>query len=82
MEFLTPTFSFDIFVDNYFTPFRLLTHLGVNNIRATGVLDKNRLQNALALETNSCKKKERVHFEQRSAHLAKKQCNLCGWLER
>ena len=28
------------------------------------------------------KKKERSHFEQRSAHLAKKQCNLCGWLER
>ena len=32
MESLTPTVSFDIFIDNYFTPFRLLTHLGVNKI--------------------------------------------------
>ena len=37
MECLTPTFSFDIliFMDNCFTFFCLLTHLGVNNIRAT-----------------------------------------------
>ena len=32
MECLTPTVSFDIFIDNYFTPFRLLTHVGVNKI--------------------------------------------------
>ena len=32
MECLTPTVSFDIFIDNYFTPFRLFTHLGVNKI--------------------------------------------------
>ena len=41
---LTPTFSFDIFMDDYFTTFRLLTHLRVNNIRATVVLNKNRLR--------------------------------------
>ena len=35
MECLTSSVSFDIFMDNYFTSFRLLTHLGVNNIRAT-----------------------------------------------
>ena len=39
MECLTPTFSFDIFIDNYFTSFRLFPHLEVNNIRATGVLN-------------------------------------------
>ena len=38
---LTPSVSFEIFMDNYFTSFRLLTHLGVNNIRATRVLNKN-----------------------------------------
>ena len=27
-------------------------------------------------------KKERGNFTQRSAHQAKKQCKLCGWLER
>ena len=41
---LTPSVSFDIFMDNYFTPFRLLAHLGVDNIRATRVLNKNRLR--------------------------------------
>ena len=35
MECLTASVSFEIFMDNYFTSFRLLTHLGVNNIRAT-----------------------------------------------
>ena len=44
MECLTATVSFDIFMDNYFTSFRLLTHLGVNKVRATGVLNKNRLR--------------------------------------
>ena len=32
MECLTPTVNFDIFMDNYFTSFRLLTYLGVINI--------------------------------------------------
>ena len=37
--------SFDIFImNNYFTSFRLLTHIGVNNIRAARVLNKNRLR--------------------------------------
>ena len=35
MECLTPSVSFDIFIDNYFTSFRLLIHLGANNIQAT-----------------------------------------------
>ena len=29
MECLTPTVSFDVFMDNYFISFRLLSHLGV-----------------------------------------------------
>ena len=44
MECLTPTFSFDVFMDNYFTSFCLLTYLGVNNIQATGVLNNSRLR--------------------------------------
>ena len=44
-------------MDNYFTSFRLLTHVGVNNIRATSVLKKIGLANALSLGTNSCKKR-------------------------
>ena len=30
LEYLTQTLSFGLFMDNYFTSFRLLTHLGVN----------------------------------------------------
>ena len=44
IECLTPSFSFDIFMDNYLTSFCLLTHFGVNNIRATGVLNQNKLR--------------------------------------
>ena len=39
MECLTPTVSY-IFMNNYFASFRLLIHLGVNNIQATSVLNK------------------------------------------
>ena len=40
MEYSTPSVTFDIFMGNYFTSFRLFTHLGVNNIRATRTLNK------------------------------------------
>ena len=63
MECLTPTVSFDIFMDNnYFTSFRLLTHLGVNNIPATGVLNKNRLRKCTIIGDKQLQKKERGHF--------------------
>ena len=38
--------------------------------------------NVLSKETNSCQKKECSHFEQRRAHQAERECNLCGWLKR
>ena len=44
VDCLTPTVSFDVFMDNYFTYFCLLIHLGVIIIQATGVLNKNRLR--------------------------------------
>ena len=62
MECLTPSVSFDIFMDNYFISFCLLTHFGVNNIRGHG--------NALSLGRNSSKKNKKVHdhFEQRTSN--------------
>ena len=42
MECLTPVVNFDIFMGNCFTSLRLLTLLGVSNIQATHVLNKNR----------------------------------------
>ena len=43
MKSLTPSVSFKIFMDNYFTSFCLLTHIGVNSIQAIHVLNKYRL---------------------------------------
>ena len=51
-------------MDNYFTFFRLLTHLGVNNIRATRVLSKNRLPKCTIIDDKQLQKKELSHFEQ------------------
>ena len=43
-ECLTPTVSFDIFMDNYFRYFCMLTLLGVNKIQATCVVNKSSLR--------------------------------------
>ena len=67
MECLTPTFSFDIFMDNYFSYFRLLSHLGVNNILATGVLNKNSLHKCTIIGNKQLYWKERGHFEQHTS---------------
>ena len=71
MECLTATVSFDIFMDNYFTSFRLLTHLGVNNIRATRVLNKNSLRKVTIIGDKLLQKKRNVGTL-KSAHQAKK----------
>ena len=62
MGCLTSTFSFDIFMDNYLTDFCLLTHLGVNNITATGVLKKNSLRECTIIRDKQLQKKECGHF--------------------
>ena len=64
MESLTPTVSFDIFMDDSFTSFRLFTHLGVKNIRATSVLNKIDYTNAHCLGQAASKN---GHFEQRTS---------------
>ena len=87
MVCLTPSVSFDIFMDNCFTSFRLLTHLGVNNIRTVRVLNKNRLRKCTIIgdkQQQKKKKKKKMNVATlSSAHQAKKQCNFdSGWLER
>ena len=64
MKFLTLNVSFDIFMDNYFISFRLLTLLGVNNIRTTLVLYKNRLRKCTIIGEKQLPKQERGHFKQ------------------
>ena len=78
MEWLALTFSFYIFMDYYFTCFRLLIHLGVNKILATGVLTKNRLHKCTIIGNKQQQKKENFHFEQCTS--SKKAVYL--WLEK
>ena len=47
--------------------FRLLTHLGVNNIRAKGVLIKNGLRRCTIIGDKQLQIKERGHFKQRTS---------------
>ena len=66
MEYLPPTI-----MNNYVTCFRLLTHLGVNNIWAD-------YANALLLGTNSRKRRNVDTLD--SAHQSKKAVQLWQWL--
>ena len=68
-------------MNNYFTSFRLLTLLEVNNIRATRVLKINKLRKCTIIGTNSYKNRNVATLN--SAHQAKKQCNFdSDWLEQ
>ena len=62
-------------MDNYLTSFHLLTHLGVNNIRATRVLNKNRLCKCTITGDKQPQNKRNV-ATLNSAYQAKKQCNF------
>ena len=42
--------NYDVFMDNYFTSFRLLMHLGAHDIRATVVLNKKNLSNCIIID--------------------------------
>ena len=73
MKWLTPSVSFDIFIDKYFTSFRLFTHLGVNNVRATRVLNKNRLRKCTIIADKQLQKKKKKNVATlNSAYQAKK----------
>ena len=61
MECLTSSVSFDIF-SNYFTSFCLLTHLGVNNIRATGGDKQLHKKGTCPLSTEYIKQKGSVNL--------------------
>ena len=73
----SPTFIHDLFINNYFTSFRQMTHLGVNIIRAAGVLNINRLRQCLSLGTSSYRKTNLITLN--SAHQAQKVVQLWQW---
>ena len=72
MKWLTPSVSFDIFIDKYFTSFRLFTDLGVNNVRATRVLNKNRLRKCTIIADKQLQKKKKRTWPLWTAHIKQK----------
>ena len=81
MECLTPTVSFDIITDNYFTYSRPLAFLGVNKIRATCMFNKSSLFICAIIGDKQLQKRESGHFKRCTS--SKKLCNFDnGWLER
>ena len=73
MECLTPTVTFDLFMDNYFTSFCLLTHLGVNYIGAIGGLNKKRLCKCTIIGYKQ-QEKRNVATLSSAAHIKQKRC--------
>ena len=77
-------------MDNYFTSFPLITHLGVhlsvfspnagNNIQVIGGLNKNILSKCTIIGGKQLQKKERYHFEQRtSSKKGSATLTVVGW---
>ena len=73
MECLPPTV-----MNNYVACFSMPTHLGVNNIWATGVLSKNRLRKCTIVGDKQPQKRNVDTLD--SAHQAKKAVQIWQWL--
>ena len=52
--------------DNFFTSLRLLQHLGSNNIRASGIVNQNRLTDCPVMRKKELEKSERGFSDQRT----------------
>ena len=80
MEYLPQRLSFHVHMDNYFTSFRLLAHLGEHNIHATEVLNKNKLTKCDIITDKNHEKKARGYTEQKtSTNRSSKKITIVGW---
>ena len=85
MECLTQTVNFDLFMDTYFTSFRLFVcfpTLQLTTFKQELCSKKIVYTNTLSSGTKAAAKMDRGHFEQLTVNQAKTLCNLCSWLER
>ena len=79
-ECLSPNVSFHIFMDNYFTSFRLLALLAQHNIRATGVLNKKKLSKCEIMGDKELAKKPRGQVvQQKSTNRGVGKIFVIGW---
>lgn len=77
LEELPRETSYHIFMDNFFTSFRLLDHLFNNGIRATGVIRSNKLSKCPIESSKSLEKKPRGFFDQRTDN--SNSLTIVGW---
>jgi len=66
LEELPRGVAYHVFVDNFFTSFRLLDHLAKNNIKATGVIRSNKLGKCDIMAPKVLEKKIRGFDDQRT----------------
>ena len=59
--------NYHVFMDNYFTSFRLLVHLSEHEIKATAVLSQKKLNNCIIMGNKAFEKKTRGHVDQRKS---------------
>ena len=79
MERLPPGQSYHVYMDNYFTSFRLLSYLGTRGISATGVINKKKLSKCDIMGNKDLEKKERGHVEQVTAEQDSTTITVVGW---
>jgi hypothetical protein len=77
LEELPRETSYHVFIDNFFTSFRLLDHLRANGTRATGVIRSNKLTQCPIESSKSLEKKPRGFFEQRTDNM--NSLTVVGW---
>ena len=77
VETLPKKNSYNVFFDNFFTTFRLVQHLGDNNIRATGTVHRSQLHKTPITGPNELQKKARGFHEELSA--SDNSITLAGW---
>ena len=69
LDVLPAGVSYRVFYDNFFTSFRLLQHLGSNNIRASNTVNQNRLKDYPVMKKKEFEKSERGFSDQRTTFL-------------
>lgn len=68
-----------VYMDNYFTSFRLLDRLASNDIQATGTIRANKLRQCDIVEPKQLQKDARGHHQQKTAVADHGEITVVGW---
>ena len=68
-----------VYMDNYFTSFRLLDYLAGHHIMATGTIRANKIRQCDIVEPKQLEKEERGHYQQKTACAENGQVTIVGW---